>query len=136
MNVRRGASELTSSMRVIGKQRYRSSQGAMLAMAMLEIERMRLAAEMRRIDTRMLNIAQRQDAIIRQQRSLWKIASQAGAADGLGANADSTDNADNATVLGATHARNDAGNGDAGSPSGRLVNTPLPAGARSRRLAY
>ncbi len=136
MSTRRGANELTSSMRIIGKNRYRSSQGAMLAMAMLEIERMRLAAETRRIDTRLLSIAQRQDWIVRQQRSLWSIASQAGVAEGLSGNADSAGNADMDMVLNAARARGDAGNGDPSSPPGRFVATPLPTGARSRRLAY
>lgn len=136
MSARRGASDLTSSMRIIGKQRYRSSQGAMLAMAMLEIERMRLATEMRRIDTRVLNITKRQEWITRQQRSLWSVALHAGVADEHGGNADNADSSENATALGATRAGNGSGNGDAGSPAGRFVGTSLPAGARSRRLAY
>lgn len=110
MNSRRGLGELTTSLQLVERRHYRSSQGAMLAMAMLEIERMRLAAEVRRIDQRLLTITQRQHWIANQQRSLWSIASQAGAAG--------------------------VRQGLRPAQAAPAVPAATPVGARSRRLGY
>lgn len=122
MSTWRGLGELRSSLRTVERRRHQSAQGAMLAMAMLEIESMRLAAEAHRIDVRLASIAQRQAWITDRQRYLWTIASQHSAAGTLAPMHEGR--AAQARGLSAT------------SSSIVATATPMPVGARSRRLGY
>ncbi len=115
MNTLRGLGDLTTALRGVERRKYRSTQGAMLAMAMLEIENMRLSAESRRIDARRESISQRQAWIAERQHELWQVASHA--SPGLGGQA--------------------AGDASRQAKEARPSATPAPpAGVRSRRLTY